>query len=110
MPSERALSNPRDFRRVLQHGRRARRNGVTAFVLERSPATDSTRLGLAVRAGTAVARNRMRRRLRAAARSFLPRAGFDVVLQSDERVRSRPAELLWEDVRDALRTAISESS
>lgn len=55
------------------------------FVAERSGAELPTRLGLTVprAAGTAVARNRTKRRLREAMRECAPRAGFDVVIRAD---------------------------
>jgi ribonuclease P protein component len=85
MKSERTIANSSDFRRLYESGRRARRDGVTVFVAERPAAELPTRLGLTVprSAGTAVARNRTKRRLRAALRECAPGAGIDVVIRAD---------------------------
>ena len=65
-----SLSSRRDFRRVYRAGMKARADGVTVWA---APVAGSTpgRLGIAIRAsvGTAVERNRARRRIRAIVRS-----------------------------------------
>ena len=55
------------------------------FVAERPAGELPTRLGLTVprAAGTAVARNRTKRRLREAMRECAPGAGLDVVIRAD---------------------------
>src|SRR5687767_10975521 len=60
-----ALRAGSDFRRVYARGRKARRDGVTVFVAE-GPGPE-TRTGIVVpaRVGTAVDRNRIKRRVRA---------------------------------------------
>lgn len=82
-----SLRSGRDFRRVLAQGRRVGRPGfVAAAVANRDP-EEPSRLGLAVRCkGGAVARNLVKRRLRAAFRQIEPAAGYDFVLRADDRV------------------------
>ena len=70
----------RDFDLVLDEGGRARRDGLAVHVRRRSDAGPS-RLGLAVRASGAVARNRIKRRLRAAWSGLEAPPGFDVVIR-----------------------------
>ena len=58
--------------------------------------------------GNAVARNRAKRRLRAAAAALMPlygRAGHDYVLVARTATITRPFDLLLEDVTQALRKA-----
>ncbi|MFN2388648.1 MAG: ribonuclease P protein component [Actinomycetota bacterium] len=83
MRSPRSITSAEDFRAAYRRGRRARVDGVTVYA--RSVPGDEARLGLVVRAGTggAVARNRLRRRLRAIYRAHGPRPGYDVVVRTD---------------------------
>jgi ribonuclease P protein component len=57
---------------------------MTVYVCGRESDRDPTRVGLAVSGGPrrAVARNRAKRRLRAAAAAALPRSGWDVVIRA----------------------------
>src|SRR5688500_19013908 len=76
-----ALRAGSDFRRVYDSGRKARRDGVTVFVAE--GAGPETRTGIVVpaRVGTAVVRNKMKRRVRAIlSRLELP-DGADLVVR-----------------------------
>lgn len=74
-----------DFTRIRKQGRRWTARGLTLEVAE-APDADGIRFGLTVGKRTdksAVRRNRIKRRLRAAARDVLPRGalpGFDYVL------------------------------
>lgn len=79
MPTIEPLSGKPHFARVHSTGRRSSRNGVTAVVCPRSEGP--ARLGLSVSkaAGTAVVRNKIRRRLRAAFRGYGP-GPADVIL------------------------------
>lgn len=63
-----SIRSPADFRRILSEGRRIRKAGLTIVIAESS--YDHSRLGLVVsrRVGSAVVRNRVKRRIRAAAR------------------------------------------
>lgn len=80
MRPHRSLTRPADFRRVARDGRRTRAAGLTIFAV---PA-DETRVGLSVKATGAVARNRIKRRLRSAAAEGLTRPA-EVVVKADER-------------------------
>jgi len=93
---------------------RARRASTPGFTLQarrRDPAeTDPAKVRVGVtcsrKVGNAVARNRAKRRLRAAARSILPEAGrpgWDYVLIGRPRATAeRPFPLLLDDLRTAL--------
>ena len=73
-PKTRRLLRPAEFRQVYDSGERVPGRSFTAFFW-RAPAPDGPRIGFtATRAlGKAVARNRMRRRVREAVRRNLPR-------------------------------------
>jgi ribonuclease P protein component len=81
-----SLTASRDFGKVLSSGRRRRVDGVQVVALRRLDPSLPTRLGLSARAQGAVQRNLVRRRLRAAAGSCLPPAGWDVVVSTDRSV------------------------
>lgn len=98
-----------DFLRAAQ----ARRQGTAGFLLQarrRAPdeAGDAIRVGFTAsrKVGNAVARNRAKRRLRAAARAVLPgagRPGWDYVLVArPEGTAARPYRDLVADLRWAL--------
>jgi ribonuclease P protein component len=71
------------------------------------PEREGVRLGLTCsrKIGNAVARNRARRRLRAAARAALAsaRGGWDLVLVGRQATVNRPFPALCEDLAQALR-------
>jgi len=74
------IRSPADFRRILREGRRIRKAGLTVVIAE-SP-YDYSRLGLVVsrRVGSAVVRNRIKRRIRSAAREAgLPASDYVVI-------------------------------
>jgi ribonuclease P protein component len=79
--SERSLRSASDFRRVRSDGRRVVTEALTVYVARR-PDERPARVGLAVgrACGGAVARNRIKRRLRAACRAAQPPAGVDLVV------------------------------
>jgi ribonuclease P protein component len=90
---------------------RARRHGRAGLTLQARPrddADDAIRVGFTCsrKVGNAVARNRARRRLRAAARTVLPghgRPGWDYVLIGrPEATAARPFPLLCDDLAAAL--------
>ncbi len=83
MRSQHALRRSRDFRRVYGDGRKLRQDGLTVFVTPRDEPAAPSRLGLAVRGrlGTAVVRNKLKRRLREAFRRYSPGSGWDVVIR-----------------------------
>ena len=78
------LSRSRDFDAVYRHGRAVSTRFLTLYSFPREDGGDDPRLGLAVPKanGTAVVRNRVKRRLREAWRSLLPevQTGRDYVL------------------------------
>lgn len=104
MPAFESLSGKPHFARVYESGRRCTRDGVTAIVSPREEGP--ARLGLSVgrSAGTAVVRNRIRRRLRAAVLAYGP-ARADVILVGRAGVQDLPFAALEEHVRTALSVA-----
>ena len=97
-----SLRSGRDFRRVLAEGRRVARNGLVASALASRRPEDPSRLGLAVRCSSAVARNRVKRRLRAAFVQVGPVGGYDVVVQADGSLLDMEFSNLVKDLRIAL--------
>ncbi|MCM1984788.1 ribonuclease P protein component [Lyngbya confervoides] len=75
----------RDFSHVYKHGKRFRADGLALCTCERADGAQPTRIGIAVGAKVskrAVVRNRIKRRLRSACRSYLPSLspGQDLVI------------------------------
>ncbi len=100
------LTRRPEFLRVAAGGRRAAAPGLVLQALARGDRAP-VRLGFTVtkKVGNAVARNRTRRRLRAAARLVLAErqvAGADLVLIGREATRGRRFALLLDDLRRAL--------
>lgn len=85
-----SLTSGREFRRVYRSGERVREDGVTVWAARREDGADA-RLGMAIRAGvgTAVERNRLRRRMRAIFRAYEPEPGRDVVVQATGEAAGR---------------------
>ena len=79
------LSGTRSFRRLYAEGRRARSDGIAVVAARAESPGATTRLGLAVRTRPwgAVARNRVKRRLRSAAAECGLPPGWDLVVQAD---------------------------
>ena len=96
-----SLTGARAFRRVLRRGRRMRREELTLYFHERP---GPTRLGLmvAVNPRSAVTRNRVRRRLRSAARLVVPASGWDVVIRADGSAATRNFQELERAVAGAV--------
>lgn len=96
-----------DFARVYKHGRRARRDGISVWAAPGSDVESPTRLGLAIRARglTAVARNRIKRRVRAAFSDYQPVTGFDVVVAATPEVDGKS----YQQVRDDLWAALTRT-
>jgi ribonuclease P protein component len=95
-----------EFLRVAASGKKAAVGGVVLQVLTRQDA-ESARLGFTVtkKVGNAVVRNRIRRRLREAARLLLaerPLSGVDLVLIGRDSTRKRNFISLQGDIRRAL--------
>ena len=90
---------------------RGRRWAAPGLVLQMAPApepSDALRIGFTAtkKLGSAVVRNRVKRRLREAARAVLPllgSQGHDYVLVGREATAERPFVALIEDLKQALR-------
>lgn len=104
MPVAGSLRTARDFRRVYSEGVRARSDGLT---LHLAPRAEPGRLGLAIpkAVGSAVVRNRLRRRLRAAARACELTRAADVVLGADREAAGLAYQELERHVNAARGTA-----
>ena len=85
MGAVRSLKRSEDFRRVRAAGARARRDGLTVFVAPATPGQPGGRAGITVpgAVGSAVVRNRLRRRLRAALQRTDLGRDRDVVVRVD---------------------------
>ena len=96
-----SLSSSRDFRRVLERGRRRRTAAGTVYFVPASEPRTGSRLGLIVsrRVGSAVERNRTKRRLRAAFAAAWSVPGFDVVIRADPEARVLPFQELEESLQ-----------
>jgi ribonuclease P protein component len=106
LPRAGRLRHKRDFERVYQQGRRVSMESFTMYVYARGDDAP-TRLGFVVgrRLGTHVARNRVKRRLRAAARALwaqLPH-GYDLVCVARSPAATAPIDALREQFQRALR-------
>lgn len=100
-----SLRNSRDFRRVLTEGTRHREGGIV--LVSSSGQTGPPRLGLVVskRCGSAVRRNRIKRRLRSAAESVGLQPGIDYVIIATSQV----ADISFDRLTGWLRRAVGES-
>jgi ribonuclease P protein component len=105
MRSPRSLSGKARFSQVFDQGRRGRSDGVTVWVLPRPDAAEPS-LGLSVgtKSGGAVARNQMRRRVRALIRALQP-IGADVVIRTDRTAMGLSFQELAVCVKQALTRA-----
>jgi ribonuclease P protein component len=103
-----SLTRARDFERVRAHGRRARSNGIAVTAAPSLEPESGSRLGLAVgrSAGSAVTRNRIKRRVRAAWRECMPATAHDVVVRPDPGV----ATLAYQDLAIHLKQAVSRAT
>jgi len=100
------LKRRAEFLRVAAKGRKIATDGLVLQVLPR-PDKAPVRLGFTVtrKVGNAVVRNRVRRRLKQAARLLLkehPLTGADLVLVGRDGTRTRPFPALQDDLRRAL--------
>ena len=88
-PDLESLRSPRDFRRVLNEGKRYRAGGV---VVASSEHPGPARYGLVVSksSGNAVTRNRIKRRLRHCIRSLQLNPGHDYVIIASQQVADVP--------------------
>jgi len=101
------MAKPEDFKRAFVRGRRARRDGLTVHVVERPEASLPTRLGIVVErsAGGAVVRNRIKRRIREAFRSWSAATGYDVVVRGEADVR----DIEFQELVIHLKTALTRA-
>jgi ribonuclease P protein component len=102
------LKRRAEFVQAAKAGRRAARDSLALQALARSDG--ETRLGFTAtkKIGNAVARNRAKRRLRAAARLTLgtaPPSGWNLVLIARDATGSCPFPALMADLEGALRKA-----
>jgi ribonuclease P protein component len=87
----------------LAQGRRVGRPDFVAAAAPNPRPEEPSRLGLAVRCkGGAVARNLVKRRLRAAFRQVEPAVGYDFVLRADDRVLDVEYSTLVEELATAV--------
>ncbi|MBI3978247.1 MAG: ribonuclease P protein component [Chloroflexi bacterium] len=100
MDRERRLRRSADFAAVYQHGRSW--SQPLLAVRARSNDLPDSHVGFSVgrRVGSAVVRNRVRRRLREIARQVRLRSGFDVVVIA----RPAAAEARFDELADAVRS------
>jgi ribonuclease P protein component len=101
------LKRRAEFLRAAAKGRKAAMPGVVLQALAHDEPASPSRLGFTVtkRVGNSVVRNRVRRRLREAARLVLtarPIDGYDLVLIGREGTVARPFPDLLADVERAL--------
>jgi len=105
LPRAGRLRHTRDFERVYQNGRRVSMESFTIYVYPRGDDAP-TRIGFVVgrRFGTQVARNRVKRRLRAVARALWPRLprGYDIVCVARSPAATAPMDALREQFQHAL--------
>lgn len=105
LPRAGRLRNKRDFERVYQQGRRVSVESFTMYVYARGDDAP-TRMGFVVgrQFGTPVARNRVKRRLRAAVRPLwehLPH-GYDLVCIARPPAATAPMDALREQFQRAF--------
>jgi ribonuclease P protein component len=102
-----SLRRRRDFTRVQAQGRRLAAPPVTLFAARASDGGTPGRLGLVVSrgVGSAVVRNRIRRRLRAAWRAAGPPLGIDLVVRAERGAADMPFQELVKVVDRAAREA-----
>jgi ribonuclease P protein component len=112
MRSNRSIRRSREFRELRARGNRARRDGITVLARARPDPEAPSRVGLAVRAssGRAVDRNRIKRRLRAAARASLPAVGYDVIVRADDAVLGSDFQTMVSDLRAALHSTTRQGA
>jgi ribonuclease P protein component len=100
-----SLTSAKDFSATLSSGRRYRAEGLTVTV-SRSAESGPPRLGLAVKASSAVERNRVKRRLRAAADRVEMTPGSMAVITAGHAASAIPFQNLVESLDRALREAV----
>jgi ribonuclease P protein component len=107
LSERRSLSGRSEFRRVYEHGRRARGELLIVHACRSEVAHDHARLGLVVpaRGVSAASRNRMKRRLRAAFAAAAAPVGFDFVVRARPEAERANFQLLVEEMRRGVGAA-----
>ena len=108
-PKDRRVRKRAEFLRIQQTGSRVMLPSAIVLIVARAD-DGPARLGITVtrKFGNAVARNRAKRRLRAAASQLLPllgRGGHDYVLVARGTTVARPFPALLSDITTALKAA-----
>jgi ribonuclease P protein component len=103
MKPYRPLTRAEDFQRLSRRARPVRAHGLAAYALRREGS--EMRLGIAARATTAVERNRIKRRVRAAVTHAGARPGTDLLVRADAPAARTDFQELVRAVRAALREA-----
>ncbi|MFN7016535.1 MAG: ribonuclease P protein component [Fimbriimonadales bacterium] len=105
LPRAGRLRKKREFEQVYQQGRRVSMESFTMYVHARGDDAP-TRMGFVVgrRFGAHVQRNRVKRRLRAAARALWERlpAGYDVVCVARNAAATAPIEQIQHQMQQAI--------
>lgn len=101
MPQVTSLSKRGDIDRVLSEGRRVRASGLSINYVHSG--AEPVRLVMAVRARSAVKRNRIRRRLRAAVRAASLPQGIDLMIRTDESASKLDFQEMVSSIRGAIR-------
>lgn len=101
-----SITSGRDFRRVYRTGKKVRDDGITIWAAPR-PDAGETRLGMSIRAtvGTAVERNRLRRRVKEAFRAYDPVPGRDIVLAATREAAGRN----FQELQGSLTTVLERA-
>jgi ribonuclease P protein component len=89
-----SLRNSRDFRRVLSDGTRRRQGGIAVSAAGGREGPPRVGLVVSKSCGTAVKRNRIKRRLRAAAGAVELQPGIDYVIIANPQVADAPFDRL----------------
>jgi len=89
-PDLESLRSPRDFRRVLNEGKRCRAGGVVVVAASKHPGPARYGLVVSKSSGNAVTRNRIKRRLRHCIRSLQLNPGHDYVIIASQQVADVP--------------------
>lgn len=89
-PDLESLRSPRDFRRVLNEGKRYRSGGLVVVASSEHPGPARYGLVVSKSSGNAVTRNRIKRRLRHCIRSLQLNPGHDYVIIASQQVADVP--------------------
>jgi ribonuclease P protein component len=98
MPRQESLRGERAYNAVFRAGRRAAGERLTVRVLRNGMETNRYGFIAPRRVGSAVARNRIRRRLRHALLELSPQAGWDVAIVAHPAARTASYAVLRDDL------------